>query len=98
MMIAAKSSRGHVHDWAIALRREIVRRAREICRATHVWRARADRGTARHASCFLLIEGSERNEACMVALNKILVATDFGGPSDSALAYGRELAAASVRR
>jgi nucleotide-binding universal stress UspA family protein len=28
----------------------------------------------------------------MVALNKILVATDFGGPSDSALAYGRELA------
>lgn len=28
----------------------------------------------------------------MVALKKILVATDFSAPSDSALAYGRELA------
>jgi nucleotide-binding universal stress UspA family protein len=28
----------------------------------------------------------------MVALKNILVATDFSGPSDSALAYGRELA------
>lgn len=28
----------------------------------------------------------------MIALNKILVATDFSEPSDAALAYGRELA------
>jgi nucleotide-binding universal stress UspA family protein len=28
----------------------------------------------------------------MIALKKILVATDFGEPSDAALAYGRELA------
>jgi Universal stress protein family. len=28
----------------------------------------------------------------MIALKKILVATDFSEPSDAALAYGRELA------
>jgi nucleotide-binding universal stress UspA family protein len=32
------------------------------------------------------------SEAVMIALKKILVATDFSEPSDAALAYGRELA------
>jgi len=36
--------------------------------------------------------GSTAGEAVMIAINNILVATDFGEAADSALRYGRELA------
>src|SRR5215470_19607241 len=40
----------------------------------------------------LPVMGSTAEEAVMIAINNILVATDFGEAADSALRYGRELA------
>ena len=85
-LIVDGHARSHRHVAAAGRQRGRARRANRAL-------SRPDRQASRSTnSSFPTMLAPGRSEAVMIALKKILVATDFSEPSDAALAYGRELA------